>query len=63
MVRKRRLSIACRICRTYSSTAGPLMNDLGFSDTLQILKADQDIKPSVTKEEMVMINELLHYCG
>jgi len=62
VVRKRRLAIACRIGRTFGNAASSLMNDLGFSDGLQVLKSDADIKPEVSTDEKAMIGELLHYC-
>lgn len=63
MVRKRRLSIACRISRTFAVAAGSLMSDLGFADTLQILKSDNSILPAVSSDEKAIIGELLHYCS
>lgn len=63
VVRKRRLAIACRIGRTFGVAASTLMNDLNFSDGLQLLKNDTDIRPEVSSEETAMIGELLYYCA
>jgi hypothetical protein len=62
-VRKRRLAIICRIARTFSSSVGSLMNDLGFADILQILKSDESLRPPILPEEKEILGELLHYCA
>jgi hypothetical protein len=46
VVRERRLSIACRIVRTYHTVMNSLLSDLGFGDVLQILKSEVDEKVS-----------------
>jgi hypothetical protein len=56
-VRKRRLSTICRIARVFKIAAVNLMNDLGFSDILQILRTEKGL----TSEEVQIIDELLHY--
>ena len=61
MVRERRLSIACRIVRTYHTVMNSLLSDLGFGDVLQILKSEVDEK--VSSEEKALVGELLHYCA
>jgi hypothetical protein len=60
-VRKRRLAIICRISRCYPAQAVSLMNDLGFKEILQSLKAENGFGFPLTTEEVSIINELLYY--
>lgn len=61
VVRKRKLSTACRIARAFRASFSTLVNDLGFADVLQILHGDKDIKPQVSPEELEILEEVLHY--
>jgi hypothetical protein len=57
-VRKRKLSIICRIVRVYGLLAINLIKDLGFADLMEILHQDKNIKPSLVKEEASILAEL-----
>lgn len=62
VVRSRRLSIACRIARSYATSAGSLLQDLGFGDVLESMLVSSDVKPVLVEDEKDMLRELVYYC-
>lgn len=61
LVRQRKLATACRIARSFNAAFITLVNDLGFTDAMQILQADKDIQPKLSTDERAILDELLYY--
>jgi hypothetical protein len=58
-VRRRKLSLICRLFRAYGKAAVELVSDLGFADELRLLPSR--VKPALSKEEVAVLKEVNYY--
>jgi hypothetical protein len=61
-VRQRKLAVVCRMIRAYQKLATDFIEDLGFTESFQILQQDQSIQPPLSRDERTIVNEIMYYC-